>query len=650
VAAQEPTTIESDPPAHVSVVDGAAVIERDGRTDDAPLNMPLLAGDRVRTDSGRVEILYADGSTLHLDQFTTVDFQSDELIRVLDGRVRLNVGGRPRAVVYRIDGPGAWAQISQPGEYRFALMRSDGGVEVELAVVRGSAELVNDDGRTPLRAGERALARVGAAPSYAYVFNTSSWDAFDRWSEQRRDYRLGLSAQYLPEEVRPYSRAFDSYGSWRHEPAYGYVWYPTVAVGWRPYYHGRWATYRPWGSFWIGSDPWAWPTHHYGRWGFSAGAWFWIPGRTWGPAWVSWAYTPGYVSWCPLGWNNRPVFSIVNINVYRGYNPWRGWTVIRRDHFGRDFVHRRIVHWDRLDARSRGRWELGSSAPQIVGHAVPRSQAPIRVVGRAVPRGSVGSAAPVYTNLPRDAARVQSPGRRIEVGPGRQGPSGVNRDPRARAVPRGDAGAPRMTPERGVRSAPAVRSGMPRDDDARPRAVQRNPAAGVGSAPAIRSDESGTPSYGRAPVPRQRSSGEPAGMPDRGGRAIPRGTPVDRSPGGAVEAPADRGPQRAPYSGGAIRRPDEGGWNGPRTQSERPAPERPAYGQPRAVPRATPRSPESRPAPSTTPPRMERRAPERSSGGAPPSRSAGPPPQRSAPPSRSAGGGGRGGAVRRPPR
>ena len=32
--------------------------------------MPLLAGDRVRTRGGRVEILFADGSTLHLDHNT----------------------------------------------------------------------------------------------------------------------------------------------------------------------------------------------------------------------------------------------------------------------------------------------------------------------------------------------------------------------------------------------------------------------------------------------------------------------------------------------------------------------------------------------------------------------------------------------------
>ncbi len=254
--------VEADTPAHIAFVEGSAVLERDGRPDNSPANMPLLAGDRVRTQAGRVEILFADGSTLHLDANTTVDFQSDELVRLLDGRVRLAIPGPDRDVSYRVDAPSAWAQITQPGEYRVAILRGDREPEVELAVIRGTAELVNEGGRTALRAGERAFSRANAAPSYAYAFNSATWDEFDRWSESRRDERRGVSAQYLPNEVRPYSASFDRYGSWQHEASYGYVWYPTVSAGWRPYYHGRWATLRPYGWTWIGSDPWAWPTHH----------------------------------------------------------------------------------------------------------------------------------------------------------------------------------------------------------------------------------------------------------------------------------------------------------------------------------------------------------------------------------------------------
>lgn len=621
-----------DSPAHVAFVDGTAVIERDGKADNAPANMPLLAGDRIRTETGRVEILYADGSTLHLDNFTTVDFQSEEVVRLLDGRIRLTIAGRPRDLSYRLDAPNGWAHITQPGEYRLALMRREGNVEVELAVLRGSAELVNDDGRTPLRAGERAFARAGAAPSYAYVFNSATWDAFDRWSEGRRDDRLGLSSQYLPESVRPYSRTFDTYGSWRHEPTYGYVWYPRVAVGWRPYYYGRWVTLRPYGWTWVGTDYWAWPTHHYGRWGFSAGSWFWIPGRTWGPAWVSWAYAPGYVSWCPLGWNNRPVFSLVNINIYggRSYDHWRAWTVIPRHHFGYDYVHRRVISVDRIDARVRGSFAVRDSGPEITGYAVPRSTAPIRTVGRAIPRGGGRSDAPIYTNRSAEASRVDSNGRRIQVDSAPR-PGAPDRDPRSRAVPRsGDTEAPRMIPERGVRSMPSRRADAGDIGDAeRPqRAMPREAAPRDDSATPVRPREiDREPAYRRAPVtprePAEPSINRREPAPDRGESPVYRSTPV---------------PERAPDT--PYRRRPAPGMDGPRSEPTR----EPSI---RAMPRREPESPR----PSYEPPR-ERRGPDGPPPGmraiprgeAPPRSTDAPPPSRTAPPSRTRPGGGDGDA------
>ena len=99
-------------------------------------------------------------------------------------------------------------------------------------------------------------------------------------------------------------------GSWQYEAPYGYVWYPSVASDWRPYYNGSWSAVPSYGWTWIGTDAWSWPTHHYGRWGYGRNAWFWIPGRTWSAAWVTWASATDYVSWCPLGFDGRPVFAL----------------------------------------------------------------------------------------------------------------------------------------------------------------------------------------------------------------------------------------------------------------------------------------------------------------------------------------------------
>jgi hypothetical protein len=151
----------------------------------------------------------------------------------------------------------------------------------------------------------------------------------------QRPAAASRSASYLPTDLRPYGNTFDQYGSWQYDAAYGYVWYPSVGPEWRPYFHGSWSPIRSYGWTWIGLDAWAWPTHHYGRWGYARNAWFWIPGRTWGAAWVSWSFADDYVSWCPLGYDSRPVFALA-IGSRRA---WDYWTVPRRTFASRGYVH-----------------------------------------------------------------------------------------------------------------------------------------------------------------------------------------------------------------------------------------------------------------------------------------------------------------------
>src|SRR5688572_17224453 len=465
VAAQSAQPDADGPaPAHVSYVEGAVTLERDGRPEHSPLNMPLLSGDRLKTAGGRVEVLFGDGSALHLDDQTTLDLQSDDLLRLIDGRLRLNITGGTaadrslRRVTYRIDSPAGSIRIAQAGQYRVAILRRGEETQLELAVLRGSGEIFTDEGTTTVQAGERAYASAGLAPSYAYTYNSANWDDFDRWSESRRDTALGLSSQYLPSEVRPYASTLDEEGDWRYQASYGYVWYPRVAAGWRPYYYGRWAHYPRYGWTWIGADRFAWPTHHYGRWGFSGGVWFWAPANRWAPAYVSWAYAPGYVSWCPLGWNNRPVIAVNYFNVGPGYySAWHAWTAVGYSNFGRGYVHQRAVHWDRVDRHRYPAFTAARSAPAARGVAVPRST-PIRTAGsRSLPaeagssvtgdrspggtRSAVGARSPVTTGSPvgsRSPSLPASGGSSVSGGSFVSDGSSVSA---GRAVPRESSGS-----------------------------------------------------------------------------------------------------------------------------------------------------------------------------------------------------------------
>ncbi|HUF24825.1 MAG TPA: DUF6600 domain-containing protein, partial [Vicinamibacterales bacterium] len=500
-------------PAHVSRVDGRALLEREGGGEDLERNLTLTEGDRIRTQSGRVEILFADGTLLHLDRHTIVDFQREDFLRVMEGRARWYVAREattPRATraagnILRVDTPAATLELDPGGDYRVAVAPNG---DAELAVLRGSGALLNDQGDTALRAGERAVAAMGHAPSQAFYANAASWDDFDRWSDgQRRAHATAISARYLPNELRAYGSVFDSYGSWRSHAEYGYVWYPVAASGWQPYSHGRWHSYPRYGWTWIGRDAWAWPTHHFGRWGFSAGVWFWIPGRSWGPAWVAWASSPGYVGWSPLGRNDHPIY---RVNVYNSYSsgyPWCGWTFIRERHFGGR-------SW------SAGDIFIGTSVAVVArGGITPSATSPAG--RRAIPRNGVASG----TAIPRGGSGLSG-----SSGPAEGGLAGV---PSAR---------PRRIPTGTISSTGSTRStgsmGSMGSTDGRTPRQGSGATTGTSAQPRVRS--------GSAPA-QNRPASEPRATEDRpaaGARTTPAaGRPVRQAP--AAGARDDAGPGRA---------------------------------------------------------------------------------------------------------
>ena len=90
------------------------------------------------------------------------------------------------------------------------------------------------------------------------------------------------------------------YGKWTNLSPYGRVWAPTDQREWRPYSHGRWIYSDDYGWVWKSNDKWGEVTDHYGRWGYKDNRWFWVPDKTWGPAWVDWRATDDYVGWSAL--------------------------------------------------------------------------------------------------------------------------------------------------------------------------------------------------------------------------------------------------------------------------------------------------------------------------------------------------------------
>ena len=544
--ASAPAALAQDaaPPAHVAFVDGVATLEREGQTQQAVAGAAFIPGDRLRTATGRVEVLFPDGSALDIDEYASVDLQAETLLRLAAGRIMLIVAGAndPAAALrYQIDTPVATAFTDGPGEYRVALLSGPGGQETELAVFRGSGALQTESGSTLVRAGERSLARDFAAPSYSLPFNSARFDAFDRWSAARRDARMGTaaSARYLPRDLSMYGGALDRHGAWGYEPPYGYVWYPAVAPGWRPYYMGYWSSVRSFGWMWVGFDAWSWPTHHYGRWGFARSRWYWVPDRHWAPAWVSWAAAPGFISWCPLGFDNRPVFAL---SLTAG-NPWDGWVVLPRTHFGgRRHVNRHAVDGHHLPATTP--FIVQATAPIAAPPAAarPRSAAS----GVAVPR----RAASDNRAVPRTGSQwsVVSPGAPAPDPQSRASAVEGRAMPTRPATPRADIrSGVRRSPDEGRRMAPPVVNPSG-DMTSRPPARQQWRRTAPTLVPEGRSAPA-EPSMAPQTVPRVGAPGEPSmrpappSAPERPPArpaATPRTQPAPRS------APSAAAPQRPP--------------------------------------------------------------------------------------------------------
>jgi len=518
------------PPPHLAVVDGHAFIDREDRSEEAVANVPVLEGDRLRTESGRLEAVFPDGSLLHLDRASAMDVLAGDLVRLLRGRVAMIVRGTrspEQSLTYQIDTAVASVQTRGPGEFRVSSVRGGQGTEVELAVFRGEAVLANDAGAEVVRAGEMALVREGLAPSRAEYFNSARWDDFDRWSAQRRDAGYGtVSADYLPQELDAYASTFDRYGVWREDAVDGRVWYPTVAQDWRPYAVGYWREYPAWDAFWVSADPWGWPTHHYGRWGYSrAYGWYWLPARAWAPSWVYWAHSPGYVSWCALGRWDNPVFGLFGLMgaiVGDWIDPWRGWTVIERRHFG----SYRSMHDLAYDGRRLGRDERGRFAVQRHGPGL----------GQARPRGPGAG---------------QPGGSRDVRGPERPAAPGGDRAWGAGARPGASAASRRAFPAAGLRTGAASRTETARRtpdvtafSNRRTGAIER--VAPGGSWPGTASGDTRLGSAPRATYPR--SSGGTLGA----GSAYPRSAP-SQTPGSRFGTPRASGSTFGSAFGSAPR-------------------------------------------------------------------------------------------------
>jgi hypothetical protein len=605
----------------------------------AVANAPFLPGDRIWTDeAGRLEIQFADGSVLRVDNRSKLDYVAHEggrrservVLRLWSGSVYLHYRDGRRSPEFTVETPEAVFEPAERGAYR-------------LDVSAGEARLLVFDGEATLEAGRRAKvqrgeqARVREGELYGEPERFEAYDAdddFARWDQHQQEQLAYAEERQedLPEEVLPYAADFGVYGSWDVHQEYGRVWYPQVASGWRPYSQGYW-DWTPYGWTWIPNERWGWATSHYGRWGYwPSRGWYWIPGRSWGPGWVSWARGGDYVGWCPLGFGDRPV--VIHERNHgrrqRGNAVPRGsrvadgatfgspWFYVRRaDMGGRDLARRRVdpasVTAAEVRVAQTARHRLSrdlrivegsaAAAPRHVstrpgpGDTVPELRSdPMTTIRRAIPRRRRDPDEERPTDPAADGER-RAPGVRAPRAPlPSQSPWSTD----ATASPRQDR-APAQPDARHWSEREATRRAAPRqrpeaerqdDDQRRDREPLRPLFRGFSRS---RSDENG--SSGSSDEARPRGESRPGWSRPRGedsGSSRPRSgdSGASRPRGGS-----DRGSGRSDSGGAGFSRPRperSGGGEAPRATAP-PSGSRSQPQRDRAQPRehARPRKPEN---------------------------------------------------------
>ncbi|MCS0630269.1 hypothetical protein NX786_13070 [Telluria mixta] len=342
VAAATASAQMQDPPARVgriAYLAGPVSFSPAGSPDwaQAPLNRPLVAGDRLWTDAGGRDEAQFGAAIARMDAGTllTVLAADDRTtqLQVSQGRVDLHVRRLAPGETVEVDTPNLAFVARQPGDYRLAV--APDGSTTDVTVLNGAGDVYGDGTSLALAPGQGY--RFGGQDLNDYVLlPPAPPDDFDRWALARdQRYERAIARRYVPQGVVG-AEDLDDYGSWRTVPDYGTVWVPDRAPrNWAPYHAGHWAWIDPWGWTWIDDQPYGYAVSHYGRWIRTPDTWAWVPAPpraqpVYAPALVAFVGTvlavggrsdPG-VGWFPLAPHEpyRPSYRasptyITNVNV-----------------------------------------------------------------------------------------------------------------------------------------------------------------------------------------------------------------------------------------------------------------------------------------------------------------------------------------------
>jgi hypothetical protein len=244
-------------------------------------NMPIVEGERLKTDDGYAEVEFEDSTTLRLAPNSQVDFSLLALrssgakastMNVVKGTVYVNtqstkgnefllVAGEAKMTV----APSTHLRL-EVNESRTVVSVFNGNVEVQRA---GETTAVAKKESLTIGADQMTVAKKVAGQPY------------DAWDKESNDYQqhylaantvAGGGNSFGLSDLNYYGNFINAGGSSFWQPYF-------VGAGWSPYANGVFAFYPGAGYSWVSPYPWGWLPYHSGSWSFFPGyGWGWQPG------------------------------------------------------------------------------------------------------------------------------------------------------------------------------------------------------------------------------------------------------------------------------------------------------------------------------------------------------------------------------------
>jgi hypothetical protein len=247
-------------------------------------NMPIVEGEKLKTEDGYAEVEFEDNSTLRLAPNSQVDFSLLALrssgakastMNVVKGTVYVNTENTKGNEFLLVAGE-AKMTVAPSTHLRLEVNET----RTVVSVFNGSVE-AQRGGETTLVSKKESLTLGGDQMTVAKKI---AGEPYDAWDKESIDYQKRYAAAnafagggnaYGLSDLNYYGNFINAGGLSFWQPYF-------VGAGWSPYANGLWALYPGAGYSWVSPYPWGWLPYHSGTWSFFPGyGWGWQPGGSW---------------------------------------------------------------------------------------------------------------------------------------------------------------------------------------------------------------------------------------------------------------------------------------------------------------------------------------------------------------------------------